>query len=223
MNELPKHICLFKRSTSQHKMEVAHWTEEVCDISWWICGWYSPGWHTIPSDLPRPPFLFTVRFSILCELDLSLSDQSPPPILSGRSHFRSLDAADGFPPTEHSSHATLKPAFTPFCADEKWVSSLLSFFSNTIKVICRVIRSTAGAAWGAKKFYFLWSLAVKLKIWPDTEWTLGASLIHLNPRHYYVNEPNSPHLILTEIGCWFNCFARTLIQVKNAVHLTRRS
>lgn len=30
----------------------------------------------------------------------------------------------------------------------------------------------------------------------------GASLIQLNPRHYYSNEPNLAHLIFTEIWCW---------------------
>lgn len=74
-----------------------------------------------------------------------------------------------------------------------------------------------------EKFYFLWSLTVKLKILPDSERTVGASLIHLNPHHYYANESNSAHLILTEIGCWFNCFARTVIHVKSAVEHTRRS
>lgn len=33
----------------------------------------------------------------------------------------------------------------------------------------------------------------------------SASLIHLNPRHYYANEPNSAHLILTEVCCWSEC------------------
>lgn len=50
----------------------------------------------------------------------------------------------------------------------------------------------------------------------------GASLIQLNPPHYYANEPNSAHLIFTEICCWperFNCLARTLIYVKNADQL----
>lgn len=146
----------------------------------------------------------------------------PPPVLSGRSHFRSLDAADGFPPTEHSSHATPKPAFTPFCTGEKWASSFFPFFQdNKSRLPCH--QKHRWSRLRHEKFYFLWSLTVKLKILPDSERTVGASLIHLNPHHYYANEPNSAHLILTEIGFWFNCFARTLIHVKNAVQLMRHS
>lgn len=36
-------------------------------------------------------------------------------------------------------------------------------------------------------FFFLRSVPVKLKILPDSEGTAGASLICLNPRHYYAN------------------------------------
>lgn len=122
-------------------------------------------------SLPCPTSLFTVSFSLLIRLvsQHPISSFFSSPVLSGRSHFRSLDAADGFPPTEHSSHAAPKPAFTPFCTGEKWASS--SFFSKTIKVVCRVIRSTAGAASGAGSFYFLWSLTVTVKIRPDSERT----------------------------------------------------
>lgn len=123
--------------------------------------------HSDLHSLSCHPSLFPVSFSLLCGLDLSLSIQflffSPLSSADDPISAVLMRQMDSLPLNiHHMSHQNLPLLhFAPLKNEHP-----PPFFSKTIKVVCRVIRSAAGAASGMGSFYFyyLGSLTVKVKI-----------------------------------------------------------